>query len=167
MSRQTIPAPAVSLRRQPSGCHPLTYREIDPRFGSWSDVRRIADSPDVLLDVMVNHISRQSPEFRDFERVGRASPAADLFVTLDKVWPDGIPADADVAMIFLRKPSAPFSTVTIQATGRPERVWTSFGTAEWSEQIDLDVASPATRSLIGGWLGFLAEQGARIVRLDA
>jgi sucrose phosphorylase len=149
------------------GFAPLTYREIHPRFGSWSDVRRISDRHDVLLDVMVNHISRQSPEFRDFERLGRASASADLFVTLDKVWPDGIPPDADVAMIFLRKPSAPFSTVTIKATGQAERLWTSFGTADWSEQIDLDVTSPATRSMIGGWLAFLAGQGVRIVRLDA
>ncbi len=149
------------------GFAPLTYREIDPRFGSWADVRRIAERHDVLLDVMVNHMSRRSAEFRDFERYGRASPSADLFLTLDKVWPGGIPDDADVALIFLRKPKAPFSTVTIEATGQAERLWTSFGTAEWSEQIDLDVASPATRSLIGGWLGFLAEQGVRIVRLDA
>ena len=42
---------------------------------------------------MINHISRQSPEFRDFERHGRASPSADLFVTLDKVWPTGDPPD--------------------------------------------------------------------------
>jgi sucrose phosphorylase len=149
------------------GFAPLTYREIDPRFGSWLDVRRMAARHDVLLDVMVNHISRQSPEFRDFERLGRSSPSADLFVTLDKVWPDGIPPDSDVALIFLRKPAAPFSTVTIEATGRAERLWTSFGTADWSEQIDLDVTSPATRSLISGWLGFLADQGVRIVRLDA
>ncbi len=149
------------------GFAPLTYREIDPGFGSWSDLRRIADRHDVLLDVMVNHISRQSPEFRDFERHGRASPSADLFVTLDKVWPDGVAPDADVALIFLRKPTAPFSTVTILATGQQERVWTSFGTADWSEQIDLDVSAPATRSLIGGWLRSLAEQGVSIVRLDA
>jgi sucrose phosphorylase len=149
------------------GFAPLTYREIDPRFGSWADVRRLAERHDVLLDVMVNHISRRSAEFRDFERRGRASPSADLFITLDKVWPGGIPVDADVALIFLRKPSAPFSTVTIQATGGQERLWTTFGTAEWSEQIDLDVRSPATRALIGGWLGFLAQQGVRIIRLDA
>src|SRR3954463_12361678 len=149
------------------GFAPLTYREIDPRFGSWGDIRRIADRHDVLLDVMVNHISRRSAEFRDFERLGRASPSADLFGTLDKVWPNGIPPAADVALIFLRKPSAPCSTVTIEATGETERVWTSFGTADWSEQIDLDVTSPATRSLISGWLEFFAEQGVRMVRLDA
>jgi sucrose phosphorylase len=149
------------------GFAPLTYREIDPRFGAWADVERIAEGHDVLLDLMVNHISRQSPEFQDFLRRGRASPFADLFVTLDKIWPGGNPAVSDVAQIFLRKPNAPFSTVTISDSGAEERIWTSFGTADWSEQIDLDVTSGTTRALITDWLRFLADHGARIVRLDA
>jgi sucrose phosphorylase len=149
------------------GFAPVSYREIDPRFGTWDDIRRIARDHDVLLDLMINHISRQSAEFRDFERHGRRSPSADLFITLDKVWPGGEPPATDVARIFLRKPTAPFSTITIEDTGEAERVWTSFGSAEWSEQIDLDITAGATRSLIGDWLGFFAAQGVRIVRLDA
>ena len=85
--------------------------------------------------------------------------SADLFITLDKVWPDGHPPAADVARIFLRKPDAPFSTITIGDTGETERIWTSFGTADWSEQIDLDVTSAATRNLITRWLA--AVRGAR------
>jgi sucrose phosphorylase len=149
------------------GFAPLTYDIIDPRFGSWEDLRRIGKRHDVLLDLMINHISRQSPEFQAFLRRGRRSPHADLFITLDKVWPDGDPAEGDVARIFLRKPDAPFSTVTIEDTGERERIWTSFGTADWSEQIDLDVTSEATRSLITDWLRSFAERGVRIVRLDA
>ena len=149
------------------GFAPLTYHEIDPRFGTWQDIQRIGERHDVLLDLMINHISRGSPEFRDFERRGRRSPHADLFVTLDKVWPEGEPPAADVAKIFLRKPEAPFSTVTIADTGAQERVWTSFGTAAWSEQIDLDVRSAGTRALITEWLHVFAVNGARIVRLDA
>jgi sucrose phosphorylase len=149
------------------GFAPLTYREIDSRFGSWADVRRIGESHDVMLDLMINHVSRQSPEFRDFERHGRRSRSADLFITLDKVWPNGDPPAEDVARIFLRKPESPFSTVTIADTGEQERVWTSFGSADWSEQVDLDVTSAATRSLIIDWLRFFASHGVRIVRLDA
>jgi sucrose phosphorylase len=149
------------------GFAPITYARIDPRFGSWGDVARIAARHDVVLDVMVNHVSRQSDEFRDFERHGRASRMADLFVTLDKVWPDGRPSDSDVARIFLRKPLAPFSTITVEDTGAEERVWTSFGTADWSEQIDLDVTSPVTRDLIAAWFRLFASHGVRIVRLDA
>jgi sucrose 6(F)-phosphate phosphorylase len=149
------------------GFAPLTYREIDPRFGSWEDIERLGRGHDVLLDLMINHISRQSPEFQDFVRRGRRSPDADLFITLDKVWHDGKPDADDVARIFLRKPESPFSTVTIAETGEQERIWTSFGTSEWSEQIDLDVTSDATRNLITGWLRSFADRGVRIVRLDA
>lgn len=67
------------------GFAPVTYAEIAPRFGSWADLERLAERHDVMLDVMINHLSRQSPEFRDFQRRGRASPHADLFITLDKV----------------------------------------------------------------------------------
>jgi sucrose phosphorylase len=149
------------------GFAPLTYSDIDPRLGTWRDIERIAERHDVLLDVMINHLSRQSPEFQDFERRGRRSPAADLFVTLDKVWPNGEPSPADTARIFLRKPGGPFSAVTIRDTGKQERVWTSFGTADWSEQVDLDVTSDATRRLITEWLEIFASHQVRIVRLDA
>src|SRR5829696_3189662 len=47
------------------GFAPLTYREIDPRFGTWDDIRKIAEGHDVLLDLMINHLSRQSAEFQD------------------------------------------------------------------------------------------------------
>lgn len=149
------------------GFAPVAYREIDRRFGSWADIRRIGERLDVLLDLMINHISRKSPEFEDFERQGRSSPYADLFITLDKIWPNGDAPEADIAPIFLRKPEAPFSTIEITETGERERVWTSFGTADWSEQIDLDVKSRVTRDLITDWLRTFASQEVRIVRLDA
>jgi sucrose phosphorylase len=57
--------------------------------------------------------------------------------------------------------------VTIEETGEEERIWTSFGSADWSEQIDLDLTAPATRSLVTEWLAFFAARGVRIVRLDA
>ena len=149
------------------GFAPLTYDRIDPHFGTWDDVGRIAERHDVLLDLMINHISRESTEFKDFLQHGRESTAADLFITIDKVWPDGDPPVADVARIFLRKPDAPFSTIRIGDSGREERIWTSFGTADWSEQIDLDVTSATTRNLITRWLRQFAEHGVSIVRLDA
>jgi len=149
------------------GFAPITYRDIDPRFGSWADIEHIGRSHDVLLDLMVNHMSRQSTEFRDFERRGRASAHADLFLTVDRVWPGGAVPAEDLARIFLRRPGSPFTTVEIEATGERETVWATFGTADWSEQIDLDLRSPSTRALIRSWLAILASHGVRIVRLDA
>ena len=48
------------------GFAPLTYFEIEPKFGTWEDIRKIGEKHDVLLDLMVNHISRQSVFFKDF-----------------------------------------------------------------------------------------------------
>ena len=80
-----------------------------PRFGTWADMRRPRRATTTcVLDLMVNHISRQSPEFRDFERHGRTlAPVPTCSSPLDKVWPDGRPPADDVARIFLRKPVRP------------------------------------------------------------
>ena len=113
------------------------------------------------------------PHLASEPRVPRL-PAARSGLTVGRPVPDarqGLAGwrarDEDVAQIFLRKPGAPFSTITIEETGKPERIWTTFGSADWAEQVDLDVNASATRALITGWLGFLASHGVRIVRLDA
>jgi sucrose phosphorylase len=149
------------------GFAPMTYLEVEPAFGEWADIRRIAADYPIVADLMVNHISRRSRYFQDFARRGRRSEYADLFITLDKIWPNGQPPAEDVAKIFLRKPDHPFSDVTVEETGETERLWTSFGTRDWSEQIDLDVHSAATRELLTEFLVHLGRQGIKIVRLDA
>src|SRR3954465_3239565 len=53
------------------GFAPLTYREIDPRFGSWGDIRRLAARHDVELDLTANHASRKPARFTDFPRPRR------------------------------------------------------------------------------------------------
>ncbi len=149
------------------GFAPTTYFEIEPGFGTWDDIRRIGENFDVVVDLMVNHISRQSPYFRDFVKHGRKSEFADLFITLDKIWPDGNPPREDVAKIFLRKPEHPFSAVTIEETGETEMIWTSFGSKDRVEQIDLDVHSEVTKELLHQILSFFSRQGIKMVRLDA
>jgi sucrose phosphorylase len=152
------------------GFAPLTYFEIDPRVGGWEDIRRISRHSDVMLDLMVNHISRQSEYFRDFLKKGRRSAWADLFITLDKMWPDGKPSPEDLSKIFLRRPF-PFSRFTIEDTGVEEAVWTTFGKQDPSDQIDMDWRSGAYRRLLTDFMaGFATQRSACIwtqERLDA
>ena len=149
------------------GFAPTDYRRIDPAFGTWEDLAAIGKDFDLAVDLMVNHISRRSPEFQDFLAHGRASRFADLFITLDKVWPGGVPRPEDVGRIFLRRPKPPFLTITVGDTGALERIWTTFGRMEPSEQIDLDINSPLTRQMIVDHLRFFQKQNVSMVRLDA
>jgi sucrose phosphorylase len=150
------------------GFAPVTYREIDPAFGTWHDIQEIGKDFDLMLDVMVNHISRHSEYFRDFVEHGRTSQYADMFITLEKVWPDGYPLPDDVKKIFLRKPEHPFLDVEIKETGTVERIWASFGPrVDHSEQVDLDVNSPRTRHFFIELFQFFSEQHINMLRLDA
>lgn len=148
------------------GFAPLTYLEIDPSFGTWEDMRAIGANYAVLVDLMVNHVSRQSEYFRDFLEKGRASEHAGLFLTLDKVWPDGRPVQSDIDAMFLRRPR-PYSTYPIAGTDREESVWTTFGKTDPSEQIDLDVRSEAARRLLASFFEHFKANNVKIVRLDA
>ncbi len=148
------------------GFAPLTYLEIDSAIGTWDDIRRLGDRYDILLDLMVNHISSKSPFFQDFLAKGRASEWADLFITLDKVWPTGSPVQEDIDKMFLRR-AQPYSTFKVGSTGIDEQVWTTFGKRDPSEQVDLDWQSPLFRRLMGDFLDKFSRHGVKIVRLDA
>ena len=148
------------------GFAPLTYLEIEPTFGSWEDLRAIGEKFDVLLDLMVNHISKQSAYFQDFMKDGKDSPYADLFLTLDKIWSDGNPVHEDIDKMFLRR-NMPYSTFTIEKTGEEEKVWTTFGKQDPSEQIDFDIKAQITRQLLTDFMVNFSKQNVKIVRLDA
>lgn len=149
------------------GFAPVRYDEIDPRFGSWADIRELSKRYDVMLDVMVNHVSSRSPYFRDFLAQGRNSRWADLFLTLDKIWPpDGVPVQSDLGKIFLRR-LQPWSTFEAGSPAAPLTVWTTFGKTDPSDQIDLDWRSPLFRSVIESFFETFGANGVKLLRLDA
>jgi sucrose phosphorylase len=148
------------------GFAPLTYDRIDPAFGTWDDLRRIGERTPVMLDLMVNHLSARSAQFLDFLAGGAASQWADLFITLDKIWPGGEPGADDLDRVFLRR-ERPWSTYGVGEASVPTRVWTTFGKTDPSEQVDLDRCSPRFRDLVEGFFARFAANGVRMVRLDA
>jgi sucrose phosphorylase len=144
------------------GFSPLGYKEVDPAFGCWEDIHRIAKEYDLVVDLMVNHLSRQSTEFQDFVQFGEESPWADLFLPVNKVKPGGTFTKEELSKIYTRKPRMPWIDVT-HKDGRVSTLWCTFS----EEQIDLDVRSATGRRYILDSLNFLADQGAVLIRLDA
>ena len=89
-------------------------------------MRNLAEDYDILLDIMVNHISQKSPYFQDFLKNGRDSQYADYFLTLEKIWEDCVTVKSDIDQMFLRR-KVPYSEFIIEKTGEVEKVWTTFG----------------------------------------
>ncbi len=144
------------------GFAPIDYTKVDKDFGDWEDIEAISEKYDVMMDFMVNHISRKSPFFKDFLKKKDESLYKDLFIRYNQFWPNGEPSQKDVDLIYKRKPRAPFVEVTF-ADGTTEKVWCTFD----EQQIDLDVTTEVTKKFIKENLSFLANKGAKVIRLDA
>ena len=144
-----------------AGFDPRDHTRVDPRLGDWSDVAALAAETDVMADLVVNHVSRDSPQFRDFLTQGSASPFAELFLTRERVFPHGA-TDAELQAIYRPRPGLPFTEMTV-GDGARRHMWTTFTPS----QIDIDVAHPLGREYVDTILARLAGSGVRIVRLDA
>lgn len=144
-----------------AGFDPADHTRIDPRLGTWDDVPALGAEADVMADLIVNHVSRSSPEFRDFEAHGSRSRYADLFLTRERVFPDGASQD-ELRAIYRPRPGLPFSEVSL-ASGEHRDLWTTFTPS----QVDIDVTHPLGREYIDRILRAFAAHGVRSVRLDA
>jgi sucrose phosphorylase len=144
-----------------AGFDPIDHTQVDPRLGTWEDVANLAARIDVMADVIVNHVSRHSPQFLDYDAHGDASPYAALFLTFDRVFPDGARA-SDLVALHTPRPSLPFTRHALPR-GKPILLWTTFT----SDQIDIDVQHPEGRRYLSTVLMRLHEAGIRAIRLDA
>lgn len=144
-----------------AGFDPIDHCSVDARLGGWDDVRAIATGRDLMADLIVNHISSRSPQFLDFIENGSRSEFAGLFLTYDRVFPDGA-STAELDAIYRPRPTPPFTTVTL-ADGTQTRLWTTFT----PDQIDIDVTHPRGREYLDRVLKTLARSAVSSVRLDA
>ena len=136
------------------GYAPLTYKEVDSQYGGWPDIEAIAQNGDLCVDFMVNHMSAQSPEFKDFVEKHDKSDYKDLFIKWYEFW-GGEPTDEDVDRIYTRKPQAPKREVDM-ADGSKETLWCTFS----EEQIDMNVFNDVGDRYIGDQLKALADRCA-------
>ena len=144
-----------------AGFDPADHTKVDPRLGTWTDVGRLARSHDVTADLIVNHVSDESPEFLDFLANGDASPHAAMFLERDDIFA-GEPTSEELAAIYRPRPQDPFTTVET-ADGERRTMWTTFT----RHQMDLDVRSPNARRYLSNVLDRFADTGIQQVRLDA
>ena len=144
-----------------AGFDPVDHLTVDDKLGDWSDIRALAGAVDVTADLIVNHISADSRQFRDYLANGANSPHAGMFLTVDKVFPGGA-NEADLATVYRPRPTAPYAAREL-GDGSKQKLWTTFT----PQQIDIDVRDAGAQAYLRSILDKLAENGVSTVRLDA
>jgi sucrose phosphorylase len=144
-----------------AGFDPIDHSKVDARLGDWNDVKAIGEQYDIMADLIVNHMSAESTEFKDVLAKGKQSPYWDLFLTKESVFPNGLSAE-DQAKIYRPRPGSCFTTYQL-ADGTEAEFWTTFT----SNQIDINVHTKAGKAHLNNVLMRFHESKVNLIRLDA
>jgi len=144
-----------------AGFDPVDHTVVDPKAGDWADIKAIARHCDVMADVIVNHMSTDSPQFRDYSRRGDASVYRGMFIARDDVFPNG-PSEAELAAIYRPRPGPPFTKIRLE-NGDERMMWTTFT----PQQVDINVDDPQSIAYHNTVLRQLHDSGVAAIRLDA
>ncbi len=134
----------------------ISYTEVDPRLGSWEDIRRLGESFRLMFDGVFNHMSSQSEWFREF--INGHPEYRDYFIAFSSA----SSLDDDHLKIILRPRTS--SLLTRYDTMDGERfVWTTFS----ADQVDLNFRNPKVLLRVLSILLAYVRNGAQLIRLDA
>ena len=144
-----------------AGFDPIDHTRVDDRLGDWKDIASLSEQMGVMADVIVNHMSSESPQFQDYSHKGSVSEYDGLFLTMQSVFPNGA-TEKDLLAVYRPRPGMPF-TMTTLANGERRLLWTTFT----PQQIDIDVHTLAGKAYLESILQKLSQSGVTMVRLDA
>ncbi len=129
----------------------IDYKQVNPPLGSWKDIERSGRHFNLMFDAVINHISVQSTEFREFLKGNEKY--RNFFITVGP--------DYDTSRVF-RPRALPLLTAFDTPWGTLN-LWTTFST----DQMDLNYENPDVLLYIIDILLFYIARGASLIRLDA
>ncbi|EGQ7972250.1 sucrose phosphorylase [Vibrio parahaemolyticus] len=144
-----------------AGFDPIDHAQIDPRLGSWENLKQLGHDTEIMADLIVNHASAKSPEFLDVLRKGQESEFWTMFLKEKDIFPDGI-TEEEAKQIYRPRPGSCFSPKQLQS-GESVNFWTTFT----DNQIDINVECPVGQAYLEKVLKLFAANGVKIIRLDA
>ncbi|PRZ47569.1 sugar phosphorylase [Tritonibacter scottomollicae] len=127
------------------------YRKVNPELGDWADIRRIGGAFHLMSDMVLNHVSSQSPWFNAY-RQGQAP--------FDGFFYEASP-EQDLSQV-VRPRTTPLLQEVETANG-VKHVWCTFS----HDQVDLNFENPEVLLEILRIIRLHIDQGVRIIRLDA
>jgi sucrose phosphorylase len=144
-----------------AGFDPIDHTQVDKQLGDWADVKALGKQIDLMADVIVNHVSADSPRFKDYLEKGSQSKYAGLFLTADAIFPQGA-SEHELRAIYRPRPGTPFTSISFKS-GEKKLFWTTFT----PKQIDINVQHPQGRAYLEEILRIFGANGVRMIRLDA
>ncbi len=129
----------------------IDYLKVDPELGDWKDIENIASKFDLMVDVVINHVSSQHAWFEQFKQ--GIKPGCDYFIA--------VASSEDLSEV-VRPRSSPLLTKVDTVKGE-KYVWTTFS----DDQVDLNFANPDVLLEFVKIILFYLEKGAKYLRLDA
>ncbi|WP_319380338.1 sugar phosphorylase [Thiomicrorhabdus sp.] len=129
----------------------IDYTMVDPELGDWSHIESLRSEYDLMFDLVVNHVSRESLWFTDYK--ADIPPYNEFFIEED---------DRPELSLVTRPRNTPLLVPAYTHRGR-KKVWATFS----ADQIDLNFANPKVLVKMIEVLLLYLKNGARIIRLDA
>lgn len=127
------------------------FRAVHEALGDWQDILALEQDFDLVMDLVLNHCSRENLWFIDY--IAGQPPACDYFIEVD-------PAE-NLALVTRPRSTPVLSGVRTHRGLR--HVWTTFS----NDQVDLNYANPDVLLEFVDILLYYFRRGARMVRLDA
>jgi len=134
----------------------VDFKLVDPKLGSWADIRKKKRRYDLMFDAVLNHVSSRSEIFREF--LNGNPRYQDFFIAYDS--PDELTLDQRRKIFRPRTSDILTRFDTIHGA---KWVWTTFS----EDQIDFNFRNPEVLMQVMDSVLFYIRNGADILRLDA
>ncbi|WP_321368146.1 sugar phosphorylase [uncultured Desulfuromusa sp.] len=129
----------------------IDYQQVNPKLGDWSQIAAINRNFDLMVDLVINHVSSQHRWFQEF--LHDEEPGKNYFISP--------PDDVDLTHV-VRPRQSPLLT-RVETDRGADKVWTTFS----ADQVDTNFSNPDVLLEYIKVLLFYLSQGARFIRLDA
>jgi len=134
----------------------VDFKLVDPKLGSWADIREKKRRYDLMFDAVLNHVSSRSELFREF--LDGNPRYRNFFIAYNS--PDDLTPEQRRKIFRPRTSDILTRFHTIKG---PKWVWTTFS----EDQIDFNFRNPEVLLQVLNSLLFYIRNGADILRLDA
>ncbi|MEM9828885.1 MAG: sugar phosphorylase [Planctomycetota bacterium] len=129
----------------------VDYEHVRRDLGSWDEIEALAQSHELMFDIVVNHVSSKHAWFQQF--LSGEEPGKDYFLTVNP-------------QTNLSDVVRPRTNPLLRPTPTPQglaHVWCTFS----HDQVDLNFSNPDVLVEMVGVVGRYVRHGASILRLDA